>query len=111
MKKNLTRIWGVGLVVVMISTLLLSAAPVSAGQLSWGSYTIPTSTGNVIKDGADIGDMAVGTDGTTIWIADTGNSTLQKSTDGGATFASKTLPTGLTAPTSSWSAATPPKPT
>jgi hypothetical protein len=96
MKKKITRIWGVGLVAVLISTLLLSAAPMSAGQLSFGSETIPTSTGNVVLDGTDVTDMAVGSDGTTIWIADAENVTLQKSTDGGQTFSTKTPPGGLT---------------
>ncbi|MEE8420514.1 MAG: hypothetical protein V3R92_03540, partial [Dehalococcoidales bacterium] len=96
MKKKITRIWSVGLAVVMISTLLLAAAPVSAGQMSFGSETIPTTTGNVVLDGTDVSDMAVGSDGTTIWVADAENVTLQKSTDGGQTFSTKTAPGGFT---------------
>ena len=96
--KKLTKIWGIGLVVVLVASLLISAAPVSAGQLSFGSATIPSATNLVIAAGSDVTDMAVGSDGTTIWIADGAAPALYKSTDGGQTFSSKTRPTGLTTP-------------
>ena len=90
MKKKLTRIWGVGLVVVMISTLLLSAAPVSASELGWGTTTIPSATNNVIVNGLKIVDMTVADDGTTVYAADGANAVVYKSTDAGRTWGTKT---------------------
>jgi len=74
--------------------LLISAAPVSAGQLSFGTETIPSTTGTVIQATTDINDMAVGGDGTTIWVADDQANKAWRSTDGGATWSDKT-PSGL----------------
>ncbi len=42
MKKKITRIWGIGLVVILATSLLLSAAPVSAKELAWGTEGIHT---------------------------------------------------------------------
>ena len=69
MKKKITKIWGVGLVIVLTASLLLMAAPVSAGTLSWGTETIPSDSGKVIQPGTDVFDLAVAGDGTTIYAA------------------------------------------
>ena len=39
MKKKITKIWSVGLVVVLATSLLLFAAPASASDLAWGTET------------------------------------------------------------------------
>lgn len=96
MKKKLTRIWGVGLVVVMISTLLLSAAPISAGTLGYGSETLPSTTNNLLVTtaGLDVLDLAVAGDGMTMYaVTGAVDNQIYKSTDGGHTWS------GLTAPT------------
>jgi hypothetical protein len=69
MKKKISRIWGVGLVLVLATSLLLGAAPVSAGTLSWSDYDIPDDTGKVVIRGADINDFAVAGDGETVYAA------------------------------------------
>jgi len=69
MKRKITKIWGVGLVTVLIASLLLAAAPVSADTLSWSTETIPSDTGKVIQPGTDVFDLAVAGDGTTIYAA------------------------------------------
>jgi hypothetical protein len=51
--KELTKIWGIGLALVLVLSLLLSAAPVSAGTLSWGSEDLPDE----LEPGTDIADM------------------------------------------------------
>ena len=98
MKKKITRIWGIGFVVILAASLLLSAAPVSAGELSWGSETIVSTTGNRIGPaGVDVVDLAVGGDGTTMWAVTgtTASIGLYKSTDAGLTWSKKTNPTGI----------------
>ena len=103
MKKKITRIWSIGLVVILAASLLLSAAPVSAKELAWGTEGTPGTTGlkilheTSISQG-DVADFDIGPDGLTLWAASPENNKLYKSTDGGLTWASKTLPTGLTTP-------------
>jgi hypothetical protein len=103
MKKKITRIWSIGLVLVLAASLLLSAAPVSAKELAWGTEGTPGTTGlKILSETAisqgDVDDFAIGPDGTTLWATSAENNKLYKSTDGGWTWSSKTLPTGLTTP-------------
>lgn len=74
----------------MVSTLLLSALPVSASELGWGTTTIPSGTNNVIVSGLKIVDMAVSGDGMTIYAADGATAVVYKSTDAGRTWGTKT---------------------
>ena len=101
MKKKITKIWGVGLVVVLVASLLLSAAPVSAGTISWGAETIPTTSGKVLGPAnVDIRDMAVAADGTTIYAVPGSSITdnvTYKSTNGGETWTSITSHSGIRA--------------
>jgi len=69
MNKKISKIWGVGLTLVLAASMLLMAAPVSAGTLSWGTETIPSDSGKVIQLGTDVVDLAVAGDGTTIYAA------------------------------------------
>ncbi len=95
MKKKFSRLMGVGLAVVIVTTMLVGVLPVSAGTLSWGSETIPSTTGKVI-DANVINDIAIAPDGTTIYAALTNNK-LYKSTDAGKTWSGLTSPvTGTT---------------
>lgn len=89
MKKNLARIWGVGLVVIMLASLLISALPVSAAELSWGTYGLPGSANSVLVTNVDIKDIAVASDGTTVYVAG-GGTAYYKSTNGGKTFSAST---------------------
>jgi len=63
MKKRLTRIWGISLVVVMLITLLASAAPVSAGTLAFSKQTaVPSTTDKILQVNTNIADIAVNGD-------------------------------------------------
>jgi hypothetical protein len=88
MNKKFSKIVGVGLTFMLLASLLLSAIPVSASTLSWGSETPPSTTGNVLGPaGIDINDLAA--NGDTIYAAtDDAHGGLYKSTDGGATWVS-----------------------
>jgi len=74
MKKRINKIWGVGLTLVLAASLLLMAAPVSAGTLSWGDEDIPDLDGNVLEPedlandiGGNVIDIAIAGDGSTIY--------------------------------------------
>jgi len=90
MKKKISRIMGVGLAVVIVTSLLIAVLPVSAGTLSWGSETIPSTTNKVIETDT-INDIAIAPDGTTIYAALTTDK-LYQSTDAGATWSAVTSP-------------------
>jgi len=87
MKKNISRIWGVGLVLVVLGSLLFSALPVSAGTNSWGTVTMPSETSKVITPGIYNQDLAVAGNGSTLYAAlyDDANDVglVYKSTDTG----------------------------
>jgi len=106
MNKKLTKIWGVGLVLVLLVSMFGLAVPASAGTLSWSVKTnadIPSTTNEVLALGSSLLDMAVSSDGQTIYVvADiSGADKLFKSTNGGDTWsevsdAAVKLPTTLT---------------
>jgi len=85
--KKLTKIWGIGLVVVMLVPLFGAALPVSAADpMVWNQEAVPDNAGYVLLPSSDVLDFSVGGDGTTIYAA-TGNTTVFKSVDGGKTWA------------------------
>ncbi len=88
MKIKLSRIFGVGLTVALLASLLVSAIPVSAATLEFKAETGTPSTTDVIiaQAGTDIVSMAV--KGSTIYAATgaTGNQTVYKSINTGATW-------------------------
>ncbi len=89
MKKKITRIWGIGLALVLAASMLLSAAPVSAGTLSWGAEDLPDKF--VTYDGQDVQDIAVSGDGSVIYASSNGTSTIYRSTNGGQSWSSITV--------------------
>ena len=93
--KKLTKIWGIGLVIVLVTSLLLSAAPVAASELAWGTEGIPSATDNIIVNGVKIQDFAVSGDGQTIYAA-VGTTAVYKSTNGGKTWSTKTANLAVT---------------
>ncbi len=67
MKKKLSRILGVGLAVAMLSSMMVMAAPASAGTLSWGNEAsitnLKANIDNIIAPtDLDVVDIAVAGD-------------------------------------------------
>jgi len=105
MKTKISRILGVGLVLLMVVSLFGVFAPVkeaqaAEGNVQWTVQPLPTATFNVLDNGANAVNptyFAVGPDGLTIYAL---NSTLPanaagcilKSTDGGQSFLAITAP-------------------
>jgi len=85
MKKKITRIWGVGLIVALMASLLVMGAPVSAGSLSFTDETIPSTANEVLAPGTNVTDIAVGGDAETIYAVG-GGALVYKSTDAGVTW-------------------------
>jgi hypothetical protein len=94
--KKLTKFWGVFLAIVLASTLILSAAPVSAGTLSWGSEDLPDEF--VDTAGDNIVDMTVSGDGSVIYVTsqDTVTFKIKRSTNGGEGWTDITVTDGTT---------------
>ncbi len=85
MKSKMAKIWGVGLTLVLATTMLLFPMPVSAGTLSWSSESIPGTGSYVLNDG-DVVDLAVSADGDVIYAAAGALSEyIYRSSDGGPT--------------------------
>jgi len=92
MKKKITRIWGVGLVVVLLVSMLAFAAPASAGTLEYSKIPTPAPVHNQIKANSDASFIKVASDGT-IFAVDTqpvGNDVVYKSTNGGFSWTAST---------------------
>ena len=92
MKKKLSRILGVGLTVAMLGSMMVMAAPASAGTLSWGNEAsitnLKANIDNIIAPtDLDVVDIAVAGD---VIYAATSSTTypLYKSDDGGSTWSS-----------------------
>jgi len=98
MKKKINKIWGVGLVIVLLVSLLSFAAPVAADDQEWVSEDIADTTNEVLNDGSDITDIAVAADGSTIYIVDGTENTAYRSTDGGNTWDELSLDSANTDP-------------
>ncbi len=103
MKKRITKIWGVGLIVTLLASLLVMASPASAADpLQWYSEVIPTETGKVLQPGLDIFDISVNPDGETIYAVGSNTTApltkkIYKSTNGGLTWTDISDATGLPA--------------
>ncbi|MGD0795661.1 MAG: hypothetical protein ABR958_08800 [Dehalococcoidales bacterium] len=105
MKKAIKRFWGVGLIILLLSTMFVSAAPASAGIYSWSQDTTQPTATNLLfapTQAATFGytDIAATSDGANIYmVADnTAGGTLPnylyKSTNGGVSWSK---PSGGTA--------------
>jgi len=94
LKNKITKIWGVGLTLVLATTMLLFPMPASAGTLSWGSETIPSTSGNVLADG-DVVDLAVSAGGDVIYSCN-GTSIIYRSSNRGESWTAIRVIDGVT---------------
>jgi hypothetical protein len=71
MKKIIRKFWGVGLILMLLSTLFMAAAPVSAADPLMWNYKFDTPGGAAwgLAPGTDITDFAVSADGMVIYAA------------------------------------------
>jgi len=96
--KKLTKIWGVSLVVILLASLCVMVAPVSAADpLEWATEVIPSGSSARVVNGAQTYDWAIAGDDTTILaVGDvSGTAKVWKSTDAGRTWTDITSNTGI----------------
>lgn len=102
MKNKLSRIVGVAVSVALVASLCVFAIPAATpaeaapGNQQWSAQTLPTNTSNVLLSGSDVTDIAVASDGLTIYVANGGvlsnaAGAVLKSTDGGQSFTALTV--------------------
>lgn len=80
---------------MLTCSLFGAIRPVSAATLSWSSETIPNATDKMVVANADVVDMAIAGNGTTIFAVDGTQQHIYKSTDTGVTWTALTNPTGV----------------
>jgi hypothetical protein len=95
MKKIIKRFWGVGLIVIILSSMLVIAAPAVADDNEWMAVSSPSAITYVLKNPSDVTDIAVYGTGSTVY-ATAGDAYVYKSTNGGSTWAKTTGTTALT---------------
>jgi len=98
MKKAIKRFWGIGLIVIILSSLVVMPASVSGGNYSFsGDISQPSATNLILGPAAGFGvfDVAQTADGTTIYAVGKSKATPETVTatvtvlfvDGGDTLA------------------------
>jgi photosystem II stability/assembly factor-like uncharacterized protein len=92
MKSKLARIWGVGLVLVLMVGLLAWSAPIAADTLEWDDEDIPDDGDYIILSGEDVVTMDVSEAGLVVY-AGTGDGVIYVSTDKGVTWDDSAAPT------------------
>jgi len=97
MKKRINKIWGVGLTLVMLVTLLSFASPAAAVDLEWVRFDIPMTQSYQLAPGTDASFVTVASSGA-IFVCDTqGDGRVYKSTDGGFNWTRSNDMTGVVA--------------
>jgi len=88
MKKKITKIWSVGLVLVLLVSLLAFAAPASAAPLEWSEIKLPGPPTKQILFNSDASFITAASDGT-LFAIDTqpvGADLVYKSNNGGTVW-------------------------
>jgi len=94
--KTKSRILGIGLVAVLLISMLVMAAPVSAGTLKYSTVTTPSGSNNQIL-ASDASFITVASDGTLFCVeTSTANDVVYKSVDGGVGWTASATLTGVT---------------
>jgi len=93
MKKKFSRLLGVGLALALVTSLMVIAAPVSAGPLAWVDEDLPDE----LEPGMNVLDLAVAEEGAVIYAApgSTNATQLHVSKDVGEGWGTTTVVDGL----------------
>jgi len=100
MKSKIAKIWGISLALILLASLVIMVAPASAGTLTYTPVSTPNSLFNVVTastaNGAgDNSIFAMSKDGMNMFIYDNVRLVFYRSTNGGATWSSTNIGTGL----------------
>ncbi|MBA7486110.1 hypothetical protein ES707_21663 [subsurface metagenome] len=100
-KRKLTKIWGVGLTLVLLAMLIGAAIPASAATLGWSVIPTPSAVDDVLQEDTDVDFLVIAPNGTKMFAYDNdvdggyANATLYTSDDGGVTWRSAGVGGGL----------------
>jgi DNA-binding beta-propeller fold protein YncE len=83
---------------LLAQSLLLPAEPVNADTNVWSVESIPGTESKLCAPGSDISDLAVASDNTTLYVADSEGGRLYKSVNAGANWTELANPAGATRP-------------
>jgi hypothetical protein len=87
MKNKLTKIWGIGMIVVLMASLLIvGATPASAATLAYSAQAIPGVALNQVAGGTDVALVRVAPNGDIFAVDATATTDIYKSVDGGRTW-------------------------
>jgi hypothetical protein len=90
MKKKIIKLWGVGMILVLMASLLIvGASPAAAGNLAWSNVlTLPAAVPtNQLAAGTDVANLAVAPNGHLFAVdSASANGDVYKSIDGGTTW-------------------------
>jgi len=89
MKTKLPKILGVVLTLILLASFLAFAVPTSAATVAWSTLPLPSTAGNSLAPGTDVGDIAVASDGS-LFVAEAAR--VLKSADGGYNWAPGVFP-------------------
>jgi hypothetical protein len=108
MKKTIKRFWGVGLIVIILCSLFVAPASVSADDNEWMNQSVPGIIPNyqLVAAGTDVADIAVQGNGAVVYAVTGTDNFTYRSTNGGATWA-RTQATALSNMTPSYIAVAP----
>jgi hypothetical protein len=69
MKKTIKRFWGVGLIVIILCSLFVAPASVSADDNEWMNQSVPGIIPNyqLVAAGTDVADIAVQVNGAVVF--------------------------------------------
>jgi hypothetical protein len=90
MKKKITKIWGIGMIVVLLTSLLVvGATPAAAGNLAWSNVlTLPSALDGQLINPSDVTNVTVAPNGNIFAINPlaAAGATVIKSVDGGTNW-------------------------
>ena len=86
MKIKKSSIVGLALTVMLLSSLFIGAAPVSAGTVAWSTVSSPGLSGEVLEVNIDVDFLVMSEDGATMFSYDNTGQLLRKSTNSGKTW-------------------------
>jgi hypothetical protein len=82
MKRIIYKFWGIGLIVILLSSLFVAAAtPASASDLAWSNQSIPSAPSNQLAAGIDAAMIKVAPNGD-LFAVDPATAVVYKSSNG-----------------------------
>jgi len=89
--KILKKVWGISLALILVASMFLMVAPVSAASLAWSTQTIPSGLFNQLAAGTSVANVTVAPNGDIFVIDSNTGNRIYKSVDGGIKWTVSTI--------------------